>query len=129
LGLSNWNGVASAQHTFLKIYDSKETNESVNNIIETSSHDYIITGASGGPTSSSTLVMKVDENGNIIWEKRLEHPPNFEFGGLITKARGDNGYLVLGYGWRVFLHRLDEDGNVESNLIDIVAWVGLRAWT
>ncbi|WP_276365358.1 gliding motility-associated C-terminal domain-containing protein [Chryseolinea sp. H1M3-3] len=116
---SSFNWSASAQGTFLKVYDTEWSFEKVQNIIESSDDNYLIAGVYADTVGSYNLIMKVDEKGEKIWERHLGNPTfNIRPSTLITKIK-NNSYLVLGSGDDVSLYRLDDDGNAESYRIDI----------
>lgn len=92
--------------------DNGVSNELGRDICEASDGGFVIAGAQG----SSTLIVKTDIDGNIVWSK------NYVIGSMLSvpwaiQKTSDNGYIITGqmlaagYTYDYFLLRLDETGD------------------
>ncbi len=82
-------------------------------IDETEDYGYIVTGTRIG---GDILLLKINYNGSIEWEKRFGGP-GFDEGNFVRQTR-DSGYLVTGTksangNYDVWLIKTDSEGNIE----------------
>jgi len=107
--------------------------EASTSLVQTSDGGYILAGftRSDGNGDSDALLMKIDENGNMVWNKTIGGPDNYRVACLIQTLDGGfafvgtnssyyEGYVPIGSmpegTWScVWLVRIDENGNIEWN--------------
>jgi len=84
------------------------------------SNHYIICGRSTsfGNGSDDIYLLKIDDNGTLVWEKTFGQPDADEFSAAVIRADDDCGYIVAGYSiqsnqGRPYIIRVDEDGNIQ----------------
>ena len=118
-----------------KIYGENDDEDSMSSIQETTDGGYVVAGATAsfGAGSGDVWVLKLDSNGNVVWQKT--------YGGtrwdraFSIQETTDGGYVVAGYTESVvigpsgiFVLRLDSNGEIpncnivgtsEATIIDI----------
>ncbi|MBK8489545.1 MAG: T9SS type A sorting domain-containing protein [Saprospirales bacterium] len=84
--------------------------------VEEVSDGYMVSGNAINPNTNSSdiYVMKLDFNGNMIWDYYFDYPDTFEQGFGFTLA-SDGSYVVAGHKGFVdiFVAKLSEDGTTE----------------
>ncbi len=99
------------QFQWVKEYTGIASNGLVaRSIIESSEHDYFITGAQINTDSSDLVLMKIDTQGELIWSKTFEIP-NTQYEQSITETI--DGNLMIGFsedGTRATLIKVDKNG-------------------
>ncbi len=96
--------------TFLDIITFKRTfggseNDLAYSVLQTEDRGYIIVGKSGSFGSQEAWIIKTDENGNEMWDKRFS-------GEVYSISKTDDGGFILG-GRYALLIKLDANGNEE----------------
>jgi hypothetical protein len=102
---------------------SNEFEESGSDVIQTSSGDYVIVGTSiswewpSPDNMDDILIVKLDGNGNILWNKKIHHR-NYDRGTSIVEDN-DGNYVITGFTSindstksDVFFGKVDPQGNV-----------------
>jgi hypothetical protein len=88
-------------------------------IQQTADGGYIVAGgAPSNPDYIGALVMKLDRDGNVSWQKAYGQQPDADYASTIQQT-ADGGYIVAGQThyseidyWSALLMKLDSDGNV-----------------
>ena len=102
-----------------KTYGGSESDQ-VYSIRQTSDGGYVLTGwsTSFGDLNGDLWVLKLDSNGNILWEKKYGGPGSGESGQSI-KETSDGGYIVTGtiyplppLNYDLWVLKLDNSGNI-----------------
>jgi len=102
---------------------SRDYEESANDVIRTSGGDYVVVGTSISwewpmpDNMDDILIVKLDGNGNILWNKKI-HLRNFDRGTSIVEDN-DGNYVITGFTSindetksDVFFGKVDPQGNV-----------------
>ncbi len=102
---------------------SNEFEESGSDVIKTSSGDYVVVGTSISwewpmpDNMDDILIVKLDGNGNILWNKKIHHR-NYDSGNSIVEDN-DGNYVITGFTSSstetksdVFFGKVDPQGNV-----------------
>ncbi|PMQ02381.1 MAG: hypothetical protein CBR30_01695 [Dictyoglomus sp. NZ13-RE01] len=92
--------------------------DGANSIQQTSDGGYIVAGYtySFGAGWSDVYILKLDENGNLLWQKTFGGSSDDEANSI--QQTSDGGYIVAGYtysfgaGGDVYILKLDADGNL-----------------
>jgi hypothetical protein len=130
----------SYSQTFLKTVWEKEydnnSNEKIYSIIKSDGDSYFLIGETGSANSSVTkiLVLKVDSEGNLLWQKTLGSNGDFKFKS-VCKSQNE-GFYILGTKQDgvskklVWVSKVDTNGNIlwesstgggeKENISDIV---------
>ncbi|NOU61544.1 two-component regulator propeller domain-containing protein [Marinifilum caeruleilacunae] len=101
-----------AQTTFEKVlYHPNEEWEQANDICITSSGEILVLTS----IESGTSLYKLNEKGDTLWRKVLQHPEGKILGKRICTG-ADNGYIIGGdlkYGdyYHIYLQKIDDNGN------------------
>lgn len=110
---------APAQTTFIKIYYEKYP-QTAWGVFQANDDGFIIVGIANvidPDIYAYSLAMRVDRNGGVLWKRYLSDPMELNQSLCVVKAEGD--YFVLSHGHHVRIHRLDDEGNVESHLVNV----------
>ncbi len=82
------------------------------------SDGYIIAGTQDSNNVTAILVIKLDFEGNIVWQKKYDSSYADSFGNY--EPTSDGGYIVAGististsFGYKVLLLKLDSEGNIQ----------------
>jgi hypothetical protein len=110
--------VLFSQSSFEKTYGMPGYNYG-KDIVKTHDSCYLILGNKSGFTGSSDIyLIKIDTNGNAIWDKAIGTSA-IEWGEEIIKT-SDNGFAIVGYSnnntnqdYDILLIKLDSNGNVK----------------
>jgi hypothetical protein len=90
--------------------------EIVNDMIQTSDGGYILTGIIGynyfTGTGYDALIIKLDSQGNIQWQKIYDVGYTFEGAGKIIKT-SDEGFIISAGGDDSAIIKLDQNGNIQ----------------
>jgi len=89
-------------------------NHNFSSIIE-AKNGYIVVGSTKDDNNFNGSIIKIDKNGNKIWEKTFGGKKDDEFASIVKMK---NGYIVSGWTWSkgngkddVWLIKIDENGN------------------
>jgi len=95
-----------------KFYGTSEWDEARSAIIETADGGYILGGVSFvNDQDGISLIYKLDQNGNIQWQKEINDTNNTDWAESIVKAQ-DGGYIICGHSDSdAYLLKIDENGN------------------
>ncbi len=109
-----------------KIWDKQtggSNNDHFESVIETDENEYIVSGYSNSPTSgeiidqnngeSDGLIMKFNQNGDLLWDKQTGGESNDVFNGIIETE--DKGYMAVGYSKSFSGEELNDYNNGESD--------------
>jgi len=102
---------AAGNELWSKTYGGPGIDEAL--FISKAGNDYIVAGKTGGPqiTDNNIYLLRVDADGNTIWEKSLGDSLNQECGGLAIASDGSI-FLSGTDKHKVTLHKFDPNGNV-----------------
>ncbi|HDD57094.1 MAG TPA: hypothetical protein ENF43_01080 [Thermoplasmatales archaeon] len=81
--------------------------------IEKAKNGYILCGTVLPPLSGNydIWIVKIDYQGNIIWQKTYDSGYSLDSGRIIKKAH-DGGYIIVGKSRNPWVMKIDENGNV-----------------
>jgi len=112
-----FDGCSVWRKTFGECFDenSPGIDDSPSSVIHTSDEGFLIVGETREPTQSIAWIIKIDKNGNKLWEKGLgDLKENWASSAVETQ---DGNFIVLingyfkGMGYSSWLVKLDKDGN------------------
>jgi len=90
--------------------------EIVNDIIQTADGGYVLTGIIGynyfTGTGYDALIIKLDSQGNMQWQKIYDVGYTFEGAGKIIKT-SDGGFIISAGGGDSAIIKLDQNGNIQ----------------
>ena len=111
---------AAGNELWSKTYGGPGIDEAL--FISQAGSDYIIAGHTGGPTltDNNIYMLRVDSNGNTIWEKSIGDNFNQECGGLAVASDGSI-FLAGTDNHNVNLHKFDTNGTS----IWVKEWTGI----
>lgn len=86
--------------------------------------NYLICGATNVRNGRyDAYLIKVDNNGNLIWERIIDLNDNDDYGCVIKPAKDDSGYIIFGYEYNdtisshdIFVAKVDEYGYLLSSI-------------